>query len=351
MKKTEQRQRCAWAGNNSLMQEYHDQEWGVPNRDSRELWELLVLEGFQAGLSWSTILNKREAFREAFADFDPSKVAAFKEKDILRLLKNEGIIRSRAKIEAAIGAAKIYCDMEKRGEDFAELCWSFTGGKVLKGDGKTVLAETELSQQISKELKRRGFKFVGPVIVYAWMQAMGMVNDHSIKCFRRSASSDTGTTTSRKKVLSTVMGMLVIATGFLTAGCSEGEKYGHEKDKDTILTVRQEPYKFRLKPITKESGDTTLHVSIQKDDAYIEGASVSAKLAADEEREELAKFHEEKDQHIYEASVPLTHHKNYLMTSEITIDKTTYTPIFSFHSGDPDLEKPEKHEKEEHDEH
>ena len=185
MSKETNRQRCSWAGNNKLMQDYHDEEWGVPLRDSRALWELLVLEGFQAGLSWSTILNKREAFRTAFANFEPKKVAAFKEKDIQKLLKNEGIIRSRAKIEAAIHAAKIYCDMEKEGEDFSDFCWSFTKGKVIKGDGKTVLAQTELSERISKELKRRGFKFVGPVIVYAWMQAMGMVNDHSVKCFRR----------------------------------------------------------------------------------------------------------------------------------------------------------------------
>lgn len=183
--KAEQRQRCSWAGDNKLMQQYHDKEWGVPQHDSRMLWEMLVLEGFQAGLSWSTILNKREEFRKAFANFDPAKVAKFKEKDILRLLKNEGIIRSRAKIEATIAAAKIYCDMEGEGEDFADFCWSFTQGKVIKGDGKTVLAETELSKQISKELKRRGFKFVGPVIVYAWMQAVGIVNDHSTKCFRR----------------------------------------------------------------------------------------------------------------------------------------------------------------------
>lgn len=183
--KAEQRQRCSWAGDNKLMQQYHDKEWGVPQHDSRMLWEMLVLEGFQAGLSWSTILNKREEFRKAFANFDPAKVAKFKEKDILRLLKNEGIIRSRAKIEATIAAAKIYCDMEDEGEDFADFCWSFTQGKVIKGDGKTVLAETELSKQISKDLKRRGFKFVGPVIVYAWMQAVGIVNDHSTKCFRR----------------------------------------------------------------------------------------------------------------------------------------------------------------------
>ncbi|MBA3858735.1 MAG: 3-methyladenine DNA glycosylase [Cyanobacteria bacterium PR.3.49] len=178
-------QRCKWAESDALMQQYHDKEWGVPEHDSRALWELLVLEGFQAGLSWSTILKKREAFRKAFANFEPEKVAKFKEKDILRLLQNEGIIRSRSKIEAAIGAAKIYCDMEKHGEDFSDFCWSFTKGKVIKGDGKTVFAETDLSKQISKELKCRGFKFVGPVIVYAWMQAVGIVNDHSTKCFRR----------------------------------------------------------------------------------------------------------------------------------------------------------------------
>lgn len=183
--KAEQRQRCSWAGDNKLMQQYHDKEWGVPQHDARMLWEMLVLEGFQAGLSWSTILNKREEFRKAFANFDPAKVAKFKEKEILRLLKNEGIIRSRAKIEATITAAKIYCEMQKEGENFNDFCWSFTKGKVIKGDGKTVLAQTELSQQISKELKRRGFKFVGPVIVYAWMQAVGIVNDHSTKCFRR----------------------------------------------------------------------------------------------------------------------------------------------------------------------
>lgn len=185
MAKSNQLQRCAWAGSDSLMQQYHDKEWGRPEHDSRALWELLVLEGFQAGLSWSTILKKREAFRKAFANFEPEKVAKFKEKDILRLLNNEGIIRSRSKIEAAITAAKIYCEMEDEGEDFSEFCWSFTKGKVIKGDGKTILAETELSRQISKELKRRGFKFVGPVIVYAWMQAVGIVNDHSSKCFCR----------------------------------------------------------------------------------------------------------------------------------------------------------------------
>jgi DNA-3-methyladenine glycosylase I len=167
------------------MQRYHDEEWGVPLRDGRALWELLMLEGFQAGLSWITVLRKREAFRKAFAGFDPSKVARFSKRDVERLLKDEGIIRSRAKIDATIAGAKIYCDMQDHGDDFAAFCWSFTQGKVLKGDGHTVLALTPLSEQISKELKRRGFKFVGPTIVYAWMQAVGIVNDHAIDCYRR----------------------------------------------------------------------------------------------------------------------------------------------------------------------
>jgi DNA-3-methyladenine glycosylase I len=164
---------------------YHDEEWGVPERDGRALWEKLTLDGFQAGLAWITVLRKREAFRTGFAGFDPAKVAALGESDVLALLGNAGIIRSRAKIEAAISGARIYCDMAERGEDFAAFCWSFTDGKVLRGDGKTLPASTELSERVSKELKRRGFKFVGPVIVYAWMQAVGIVNDHAVRCFRR----------------------------------------------------------------------------------------------------------------------------------------------------------------------
>ena len=177
--------RCAWASSDPLMQAYHDQEWGVVERDSRALWEKLVLDGFQAGLAWITVLRKREAFRAAFAGFDPAKVAKFGEKDIARLLEDPGIIRSRAKIEAAIKAARIYCEMAERGEDFADFCWSFTDGQVLKGDGRNVPAKTALSETISKTLKQRGFNFVGPVIVYAWMQAVGIVNDHAHACFRR----------------------------------------------------------------------------------------------------------------------------------------------------------------------
>jgi DNA-3-methyladenine glycosylase I len=177
--------RCRWAGTDKLMIAYHDREWGVPERNSRKLWETLMLEGFQAGLSWSTILNKRVAFRKAFARFDPAKVATFGARDIRRLLADPGIVRSRAKIEATIGGARIYCDMLERGEKFSAYCWSFTDGQPLTGDGKTVLASTPLSEKISKDLKRRGFKFVGPTIVYAWMQAVGMVNDHAATCFRR----------------------------------------------------------------------------------------------------------------------------------------------------------------------
>ena len=177
--------RCAWAGSDPLYVAYHDEEWGAPQRDPRMLWEMLMLEGFQAGLAWITVLRKREALRKAFKGFDPAKVARFGEADIARLLADPGIIRSRAKIEATIAGAKIYRAMEKSGEDFAAYSWSFTGGKPLKGDGKSVPASTPLSEQISKDLKKRGFKFVGPTIVYAWMQAVGIVNDHAATCFRR----------------------------------------------------------------------------------------------------------------------------------------------------------------------
>jgi len=167
------------------MRAYHDEEWGVPQRDSRMLWEMLMLEGFQAGLAWITVLRKREAFRRAFAGFDPEKVARFRDKDIERLMADAGIIRARAKIEATIRGAQIYCEMQERGESFSDFCWSFTQGKVVKGNGHTRNVSTPLSETISKELKRRGFKFVGPTIVYAWMQAVGIVNDHSAGCFRR----------------------------------------------------------------------------------------------------------------------------------------------------------------------
>ena len=180
---TPKHKRCSWAVSNPLMQTYHDSEWGIPQHDSRMLWEMLMLEGFQAGLAWIIVLKKREAFRKAFADFDPVKVARFDERDIERLMNDAGIIRARAKIEATIKGAQIYCDMLEKGEDFSEFCWSFTNGKALKGDGSNVPVTTPLSEEISKELKRRGFKFVGPTIVYAWMQAVGIVNDHATDCF------------------------------------------------------------------------------------------------------------------------------------------------------------------------
>jgi DNA-3-methyladenine glycosylase I len=177
--------RCAWVGADPLYRAYHDAEWGVPVRDSRMLWETLMLEGFQAGLSWITILRKREAFRAAFAGFDPERVAWFGEADVARLMADPGIVRARAKIEATIRGAKIWCEMAARGEDFADYCWSFTGGKTVKGDGRTLPAKTGLSEAISKDMKGRGFKFVGPTIVYAWMQAVGIVDDHMAGCFRR----------------------------------------------------------------------------------------------------------------------------------------------------------------------
>jgi DNA-3-methyladenine glycosylase I len=177
--------RCAWAGDDPLMRAYHDEEWGVPQRDPRMLWEMLMLEGFQAGLAWITVLKKREAFRAAFAGFDPDAVARFGPGDVERLMGDAGIIRARAKIDATIRGAQIYREMEERGERFSEFCWSFTDGDVLVGNGRTVPASTPLSERISSEMKRRGFKFVGPTIVYAWMQAVGIVNDHSQRCFRR----------------------------------------------------------------------------------------------------------------------------------------------------------------------
>jgi len=167
-----------------LLSAYHDDEWGVPERDSRALWEKLMLDGFQAGLSWLTILRKREAFREAFDGFVPEKVAAFSEQKIEQLMGNAGIIRSRAKIVAAVGNAKAYLAMRENGEDFSAFAWGFVGEEPIRNAGP-VPAKTALSEEISKALKNRGFKFVGPVIVYAWMQACGLVDDHAAGCFRR----------------------------------------------------------------------------------------------------------------------------------------------------------------------
>jgi len=177
--------RCAWADNDPLMRAYHDAEWGVPERDGRALWEKLMLDGFQAGLAWITILRKRDAFRDVFKGFDPEIVARFDEADIERLLGDARIIRSRSKIAATIGNAKAYLAMRDAGEDFSAFAWGMTGGEPLLGDGVHLPAKTPLSEAMSVALKKRGFKFVGPVIVYAWMQATGIVNDHSKDCFRR----------------------------------------------------------------------------------------------------------------------------------------------------------------------
>jgi DNA-3-methyladenine glycosylase I len=179
-----QPQRCGWAGADPLMQAYHDNEWGVPERNGRALWEKLMLDGFQAGLSWATILRKRDAFRAAFHGFDPNIVAQFGEADVARLLQNPGIVRSRAKIEATIGNARAYLSMQAAGEDFSDTIWSMAGGAPIHNAGHGALTKTPLSEQISTTLKKRGFKFVGPVIVYAWMQATGIVNDHVAGCFR-----------------------------------------------------------------------------------------------------------------------------------------------------------------------
>ena len=181
-------QRCSWVGADPLYQAYHDQEWGVPVRDSRLFWECLMLEGFQAGLAWIVILRKREGFRAAFAGFDPDKVARFGAADIERLMGDPGIVRARAKIEATIRGAQIFCAMRDQREDFADYCWSFTNGEVIRGDGVSLPASTPLSETVSKDLKSRGFKFVGPTIVYAWLQAVGIVDDHQAGCFRRHAA-------------------------------------------------------------------------------------------------------------------------------------------------------------------
>jgi DNA-3-methyladenine glycosylase I len=186
MRKADTKLRCRWAESDDLMRAYHDEEWGVPQYDSRALWEMLMLEGAQAGLSWSIILRKREGYRKAFKGFDPKKVAKFTAMDVERLMLDAGIVRSRAKILATIDGAKIYNAMEKAGEDFSALVWGIVGGKPIQNTGP-VPAKTELSETMSKALKKRGFKFVGPVIVYAWMQAVGMVNDHAEDCFRRKA--------------------------------------------------------------------------------------------------------------------------------------------------------------------
>jgi DNA-3-methyladenine glycosylase I len=184
MSRSAEQHRCAWADGDPLMREYHDTEWGVPEHDGRALWEALVLDGFQAGLSWITILRKREAFREQFRGFVPKIVAGFGEKEITRALANPGIVRSRAKIEATIANARVYLKMDADGEGLSTFAWSLVGDTPAKIRGD-VPAKTPLSESISVALKKRGYKFVGPTTVYAWMQAVGLVNDHVAGCFRR----------------------------------------------------------------------------------------------------------------------------------------------------------------------
>jgi DNA-3-methyladenine glycosylase I len=193
--------RCGWCGvTDALYVDYHDQEWGVPEYDSRALWEKLVLDGFQAGLAWITILRKRDGLRAAFDEFDPSRVAAYGEADIERLLADSRIIRSRAKINAAIRGAQIWLEIQAaadRGEgpDFAEWIWSFVGGVPVQNhwaDFRDAPTQTPESEALAKALKKRGFNFCGPVIVYAFMQAVGMVNDHQTSCARHSAVMTAG---------------------------------------------------------------------------------------------------------------------------------------------------------------
>jgi DNA-3-methyladenine glycosylase I len=176
--------RCHWAEGDPLYEEYHDKEWGRPVHDSRDMWETLMLEGFQAGLSWITVLRKRENFRRAFHNFDPAKVARMTEADVLRLLEDPGIIRSRAKIEATINGAKIYLKLLSEGEDLAAFVWKMAGGKPIVNTTGKFPTSTPLSEELSKALKKRGYKFVGPTIVYAWLQAIGVVDDHAPNCFR-----------------------------------------------------------------------------------------------------------------------------------------------------------------------
>ncbi|VAW11841.1 DNA-3-methyladenine glycosylase [hydrothermal vent metagenome] len=181
------RPRCGWHGTDPLYVAYHDEEWGVPEYDDRALFEKLILDGFQAGLSWITILRKRDTFRSAFADFAPERIARFTDTDVERLMADTGIVRNRAKINATIGGAKVWLDMQETGPGFSSYVWDFVDGAPIRNtyaDWKDAPAATDISTVFSKDLKGRGFKFCGPTIVYAFMQAVGMVNDHQTGCFR-----------------------------------------------------------------------------------------------------------------------------------------------------------------------
>ena len=182
-------ERCGWAGLEPIYVDYHDTEWGVPEYDSRALWEKLILDGFQAGLSWITILKKRDNFREAFQGFDPNEIADWSVEDVERLLGNPGIIRHRGKIEATINNARAWQKIEAN-EGFDAFMWRYVDGVPLQNEFATqadVPPSTRLSEQVSKDLKKEGFKFCGPTIVYAWMEACGLVNDHILTCHRHDA--------------------------------------------------------------------------------------------------------------------------------------------------------------------
>jgi DNA-3-methyladenine glycosylase I len=179
--------RCAWAGTDPLYLAYHDREWGVPVRRDRKLFEMLTLEGAQAGLSWITILRKRPAYRQAFANFDPAAVARFDRRRVTRLLADPGIVRNRAKVESTVGNARVFLEIREEFGTFARFCWAFVDGRPLVGRWRSlheVPASTAASQALSDELRRRGMRFVGPTICYAFMQAVGLVNDHTLDCFR-----------------------------------------------------------------------------------------------------------------------------------------------------------------------
>jgi DNA-3-methyladenine glycosylase I len=187
MRKTTEVTRCHWVSSDPLYQAYHDEEWGVPVRDDRRHFEYLVLEANQAGLSWFTVLKKRENFRKAFAGFDPVKVRKFDDKKIEKLMQDAGIIRNRMKIEAAINNAARFIEVQKEFGSFDKYCWQFVGGKPLVNAWKTpkgIPATSKESDAFSADLKKRGFKFVGSTVIYAHMQAVGMVNDHLVSCFR-----------------------------------------------------------------------------------------------------------------------------------------------------------------------
>lgn len=179
--------RCPWPKEDSLYVSYHDNEWGVPEYDDRALFEKLILDGFQAGLSWITILRKRDNFRKAFDDFQPEKIARYTPRRVEKLMQDAGIVRNRLKIEGTILSARAYLDIMEKSDGFSDLLWNHMGGRPKVNTFKTIKsvpAETPLSRAISKDLASRGFKFVGPTIVYAFMQAVGMVNDHLVTCYR-----------------------------------------------------------------------------------------------------------------------------------------------------------------------